>query len=48
MVAFDAFGTLFKPKGSVAKQYAIIVSNYGVQTSPDEVDDAFRHGESMD
>jgi FMN phosphatase YigB (HAD superfamily) len=36
LIAFDAFGTLFRPRAPVAEQYALVTKNYLSNLYPDE------------
>lgn len=43
LITFDAFGTLYTPKGSAAQQYSEIVARYGVNVSTEEAADRFKN-----
>lgn len=42
LITFDAFGTLYTPRGSVAQQYSEIAKRYNVHVTEDEVSDRFK------
>ena len=46
LICFDAFGTLFKPKRSIEKQYGEVARSLGLGGfSDDELKSSFRAGE---
>lgn len=45
LICFDAFGTLFKPRQPIAKQYAEVATALGLRDiSEDAVEKAFKNG----
>ena len=45
LLTFDAFGTLFTPRRSIAKQYVEMGSKYGIDVSEDDLQQSFRLGQ---
>lgn len=44
LLCFDAFGTIFTPRGSVAVQYGEVARSFGVKISDEQVGSAFKKG----
>lgn len=43
LITFDAFGTLYTPKGSAGQQYKEVAARYGVNVSVEEAEGRFKH-----
>lgn len=45
LLTFDAFGTLFSPRGTVAQQYVNVAKQFGMKgLAVSEIDDRFKKG----
>jgi hypothetical protein len=46
LLTFDAFGTIYTPKHSIAKVYCDFVEPFGIAVTPEEIGVNFKNGQS--